>query len=699
MSGVRDILGPSGPLAASITGFEPREPQMRMAEKIENLLYGDTKITTFLCEAPTGVGKSCAYLTPALRYARDGNRIVIATANKTLQDQIVGKDLPALAHALNVDVRWALMKGVASYLCKYVVNLQRRLRTSKLTMDVLGLAEVRNWLETTQDGDQSFAPERLRKIWGMVSSPRDACLARECPNYEECFAFEARRKAMRSQIIVTNFHLLLTEVKLRGLLGESKLLPRFDFLVLDEADNLVPVARDIFGDRIGKRSLTSLVDSEIEIMEADDALRIFEDFWEAVENYLYSADYEVRLRKPGWVDTSAVRGKLLEMARGYRDHAEELIGEVSDEDKLECSRALNLANRCELLAERLEDFRGLSEESTSVYFAEQRRRNWFLVKKRIYLRELLRFVLSTQEYKVLLTSATLTGTFNDFGPLVDELGLEEKPYYAEAMSSVFDHKEQMRLMLPGDSLGHYAKQGFRTRFTDFVHEVALALGGRTMVLFTSWKALKEVEERLRRIRAPYEILVQEDGVPPAALAEKMRRDPVRGSVLLGTTSLWKGVDIPGDALQAVIVEKFPFASPKDPLMDWYEEHEEQVFKRRSVPIMLTNLRQGAGRLIRTKDDVGIVMLCDNRVLPPSQGGKPYGPKALMALPQCPRISSVGEAVDFLRSKGRLKREKLVAVAPPSESKPTKGVHGIGRVSMSELFSEMRKKGKRGKKKK
>lgn len=644
----REILGSAGPLVKSYPAFELRSGQIEMAGKIDELLASSDR--TLIAEAGTGTGKTASYLVPAIQLALDQKKkTVISTSNKALQDQVVRKDIPQLLAAMGADVSFSVLKGFSNYGCHYQADKRKRLKGLK--------AQVDEWLRVSETGDRSGAPLPIQLVWEEISTDADSCLRHQCEFFSSCFVFKAKARARESSIVVTNHHLLLLEMKLRAAKGGESLLPDFDFLVIDEADRIVDVARSVFGaqlSRAGLRRLLSQLGEDVPELQARAAelLPEVEDLWSELEDYI-RRKYRVRFMEPGWLCASRLQRGLA----GLSDDLDELYGEwkcrveIDPVASIRLYKMTALGSRLRVSKAALEDFSSLSDDSSSVYYARKVPDGWSLVKERIRLAEVAGAILGSSCYKTLLTSATLTTGSDGFGPLISELGLDPALTSTLVVESPFDYVQQARLLLPQD-LGPYDKPEFSRNLAGLIDGIAIALGGRTMALFTNWKNLRAVEELLRAKRSPYELLVQHDGMPVAELVERMRTDPAKGYVLLGTASFWKGVDIPGNALQAVVVEKFPFPPREDPVMDWYEKHEQDVFMRRMMPSMVLDLRQGVGRLIRTRDDVGLMVICDERAEPRS--GKFYGRKALAALPPAPRLRSVEDAIGFIRAKGRLK---------------------------------------------
>ncbi len=620
MADLASILGPGGALARSLGGYEHRPQQLEVASAVADALRDERPL---LVEAGTGTGKTLAYLVPA---ALSGKRVVVSTASKNLQEQILGKDIPLLTGVIDKKITAAVLKGVGNYVC-----LRRYAETADT--DDPELEKVSAWLATTTTGDRSelvTVPEDA-PVWRSVTTTPEARLGPKCPFFDRCFVTQARRRAARAELIIVNHHLFFADATLRD--AGARVLPDFDAVVFDEAHALEDVATEHFGVSFSSLRATAL---------ARDAERALPpESWRLVEEVKNRSEllFELLRRRLEGTAARAVAPADLFAAGERREawfaldaalealaaHAARREGE--EEAEAVARRAGDLRRDLAVVAE--------GDERRHVRWAETRGRALFLRASPVDVAPILhRHLPRTAIY----TSATLTaaGTF-DF--IRERLGLEDDTTELSVVSP-FDYPRNALLYLPRD-LPLPDHPGFPDAAVARMAELVELTGGRALLLFTSWRALRHAAAVLRP-RLPYPVLVQGES-PRGALLDSFRRDI--GSVLLATNSFREGVDVPGEALSLVVIDRLPFQPPDDPLAAAraarLEERGEDPFLRQHVPRAAIALKQAFGRLIRRHDDRGIVAILDARILKRS-----YGNDLLSTLPPAARTSSLEQARRF-----------------------------------------------------
>ncbi len=672
----REALAAGGVLALHIPGFAAREAQQRMAQAVEQTL---ATRGTLVCEAGTGTGKTYAYLVPALL---SGLRTLISTGTKTLQDQLFHRDLPLVRQALNRPVAVALLKGRANYVCLH------RMEQHSHTPDMIGgarvlrqLQKVRDWAGRTQSGDiaelSSLAEDA--EVWPYVTSTADNCLGQTCSSLEHCFLFRARRKANEADIVVVNHHLFFADMALRED-GFGELLPGVEAVVLDEAHQLAETAMQFFGTRFTSRQCQELVTDCIQAQreEAGDSPAI-----EDAANQVSDATREMRLALGP--DSRRAALALLQNTPAFaqaQTAMEQALTELVDALALARERGRALDN-CH---QRAQDLRARllaicqppAEGAGQVAWLETFSKAFLLNLTPLSVAEPFQSFCQRQKCAWIFTSATLS-VGDDFSHFCRGLGLVETEPNAEpnAKSNVEAgfmpalvgagfipalnvdsngeaNAAQRRCSRPSPPLTLRLESPFDFRnnalfylpenlpepsapdFTEHAVQAALPVlklsQGRAFLLFTSHRALQIAANLLAAEDLPYPLLVQGN----AARGELLRQFRAQGNaVLLGAGSFWEGVDVRGEALSCVIIDKLPFASPGDPVMEariaHMRSHGGEPFAQLQLPQAVIALKQGAGRLIRDVSDCGLLMVCDRRLV-----DKPYGRAFLTSLPPMPK---------------------------------------------------------------
>lgn len=633
-----DYLGPRGPLAKALKGYEHRPSQMAMADAVEDAFeHGGIS----LVEAGTGTGKTLAYLVPALM---SGQRIVISTGTRALQDQIMDHDLPFLERHLGVPVRAACMKGLSNYLCLRRFEEFKRSAVAGVPPFSRQLPIVQNWREISPSGDRSDLEdlEEGAAIWSYVQSGSDTRIGAKCTYHESCFVTKMRREAEAAQIIIVNHHLFFADLAMRGPFG-GQVLPDYDAVVFDEAHQIEDIATLFFGTQISTGRVERLARDAEAVLAANDGdtalprrLRDSSDAFFMALPDTPNGDNRTPLPR-GTFD------KKLEQRFFALDDALEALSE-------HCRLRRHKAESLSQMARRAGNLRdGLAKiadgaTSRSVPWLGRRGRGVTVGVSPVSVAGVLRDQLFRKTPSVVLTSATLT-TAGDFTFIKGRLGLEFEVDEL-TLPSPFDYPAQAGLYLARDLPDPRAP-----RYATLAAEEVLALcditGGGAFVLCTSVRMMRALAQECRAtlVDRGHRVFVQGEA-PKAKLLELFREEG--DAVLFATSSFWEGIDVPGNALRLVIIDKLPFQVPSDPLVQArctdLEERGGKPFMDLLVPAAALSLKQGFGRLIRSKKDIGLVAILDSRVIK-----KGYGRIFLESLPPASRCHSLDEARAFWSS--------------------------------------------------
>ena len=629
-----DIFGSEGPLQRALPDFRTRRQQVRMAEHLATAL---SERTPLVVEAGTGTGKTFAYLVPALL---SGLRVLISTGTRTLQDQLFAKDLPLVASALGMPARVALLKGRSNYLCRY------RLTRAGTQMALDGfegpdkwLAKVERWARTTQSGDLAEVAglSDSHRIWPQVTSTRDNCLGTRCEEFKRCHLVAARREAQEADVVIVNHHLLLADLALKED-GFGDLLGSADAVILDEAHQLPDLATQFFGASIGSRRIENVL-KEIGA-ESQGAPSRTSSAVHAVEDSL--RDLTERLPRGigrvSWAETPVpIDRPATELAESLQALAAELSESAQGSVVL-----TQLAERTSELAVGVERIASV-DDSEGARAVETFAKGFTLHLIPFDIAERFQSLVQSRRCSWIFTSATLS-IGEDFTHFTSRLGLTEAPTLR--IDSPFDYESQSLLYLP-KGLPQPAAPGFIPAMLDLSIPLIEASRGGAFLLFTSHRALAQGAALLRSHwgpKPPYNLYVQ--GEAPRELLLKAFREDGNG-VLLGTSSFWEGVDVKGSALRLVIIDKLPFASPDDPLVKARIAHIQtsggNAFMDYQLPEAALALKQGVGRLIRSEEDFGVVVICDRRII-----DKPYGRVFRSALPAMTVAQEPEEVSRFLK---------------------------------------------------
>ena len=588
-----------------------------------------------IAEAGTGTGKTFAYLVPALL---SGGKVIVSTGTKTLQDQLFDRDLPAVRDALASGASAALLKGRSNYVCLYRLGRARGEARLESREQVAQLSRIEQFSRTSTTGDRADladVPEDA-PIWAHATSTRENCLGQECPDYKDCFVMRARRNALAADVVVVNHHLFFADVVLRDE-GVAELLPACNTLVFDEAHQLPETARMFFGETLSSAQMAELArDLRVELRAAGGS----SPEHEVLANRLEKAARDLRLALgeagPRLAWSQAVKlpdfsSSLEGLLKALRDLEEPLAAQAERSEGLDsCARRAGAALSLLLRVQE--------EGAGEVRWVEVFGSAVQLHLTPLSSAELFRKQMSDHPRAWIFTSATLA-VGEDFGHFTRELGVPDAQ--TRRWASPFDFGRQALLYLPRGLPGDPNAPGFTEAVIEAALPVLRASGGRAFLLFTTLRALRKAHELLRE-RIGFPLLVQGTG-SRSELLERFRR--LGNAVLLGSQSFWEGVDVRGEALSVVIIDKLPFAPPDDPVLaariEELRAREGNPFTELQLPQAVLQLKQGAGRLIRDETDRGVLMLCDPRLVT-----KPYGRGIVRSLPPMKLTRELGEVQGF-----------------------------------------------------
>ena len=634
MLAVDDFLGPTGRLARQVEGFAYRPQQAAMAREVGATLEAGGVL---ICEAGTGTGKTFAYLVPVLL---SGRKVVVSTGTRNLQDQLYQRDVPRVRDVLGVPCTVAVLKGRANYLCTHRLEtawLEGRQRSRTLT-DLL--QRVRRWAARTERGDIAElvdVPEDA-PVWPLVTSTTDNCLGQECPSWSTCHLVEARRLAQEADVVIVNHHLLCADLALRGD-GFGELLPSADCYVIDEAHQLPETASDFFGHALSARQLQDLVrDIELESHReggtTPELLGAGERVGKGARDLRLA--FGVEARRAPWTEaagSAAVQSGLAELQAALAACVAALEARGDRGRGLDSCLA-----RAQALGQELRAF-GATEvaDPGEIRWLETFQTGFRLNRTPLDIADTFRAHLAARRGAWIFTSATLA-VGGDFAHFQHRLGIDEAR--TAEWDSPFDYRHQALWLLPR-GLPDPNDAGFNRAAADLSIEVLTASRGRGFLLYTSHRALGEAATYLPG-RLPYPLLVQ-GNAPKSELLERFRQ--LGNAVLLGTASFWEGVDVRGEALSVVIIDRLPFASPGDPVLqariDALRAEGGNPFREYQLPQAVIALKQGAGRLIRDVTDRGVLVVCDQRLL-----SRSYGQVFVRSLPPFRRTQDLEEVRRF-----------------------------------------------------
>lgn len=627
---MREIFAAGGPLSRHVAGYAPRAVQAEMAEAVAAAF---AQGRTLVVEAGTGIGKTFAYLVPALLA---GHRVVISTGTLNLQDQLFYRDLPRVREALGRPVRVALLKGRANYVCRH--RLAKALQQPAGRHEVVKLRQLQDWLARTDSGElqEVGALAEDDPLLPRVTSTADNCLGSKCEDFEQCFVVRARRNAQAADVLVVNHHLLFADFVLKEE-GFGQILPGAEAIIVDEAHQLPELATRFFGVRVSTRQLQDLAqDAADEAAQLGDIPQVRDA---AAQLAQAGAQLETAFAGMAGRETLAAfrrRGRAdasLAEAQAALQHLQALLAPMAERSVGMGAAVLRAGE----LTERLHALLAADTESR-VAWVEPVGRGGSLQATPIRVDEDFTRMREAHDGAWVFTSATLAAG-EDFSHFCGQLGLDDARTLR--LESPFDFEQQARLFLPR-GLPDPNDPAYAGRVAEIALPVIEASGGGAFVLCTSHRALREIAARLReRLKLP--LLVQGEG----SRTELLDAFTTAGdAVLVGTASFWEGVDVRGLALRVVIIDKLPFAALGDPVFEArlaaIREAGGEPFMDHQLPQAIMVLRQGAGRLIRDPGDCGLLVLCDPRLRT-----RAYGRRILEALPAMPEVESLAEASAWL----------------------------------------------------
>ena len=643
------IFSADGKLATAVANFRPRQSQTDMARAIAQAI---TEPSTLLAEAGTGTGKTFAYLVPALLW---GGKVIISTGTKNLQDQLFLRDIPVVRKALNAPVTVALLKGRANYLCHF--HLDRTLQNGRLTAreDVGYLRDISRFMKTTTTGDKAELakiPENAL-IWNLVTSTRDNCLGAECASYQDCFVMKARKEAQQADVVVVNHHLFFADVALKDT-GVAELLPTANTVIFDEAHQLPDTATLFFGESISTSQVLELCRDVLAegLTHARDGAD-----WGKVVTGVEKAARDLRLTFPVEVTRLAVN-QLAASSEFFPAlaHLRAMLQQMITTLASQAERAETI-EQCRVRAVEMESHYASwsaaanqttksndDAESANVLWIEAFSSSLQLHQTPLSIAPIFSKQREGTPRAWIFTSATLA-VKNDFSHYSNQLGLSEE--VSMSWPSPFDYANQALLYVPTD-LPVPNSPGYIDAVIDAALPVIEAAGGRAFLLCTTLRAVKRAAERLteefKKRGWDWPLLVQGE-LGRTELLDRFRS--AGNAVLIGSQSFWEGVDVRGDALSVVIIDKLPFAPPDDPVLAAriaeMEKRGMNGFMHHQLPEAIITLKQGAGRLIRDETDRGVLMICDPRLI-----SKPYGKRIWQSLPPFARSRELGSVISFLQ---------------------------------------------------
>ena len=630
------LLGPNGPFASRLQQFKVRDAQVAMAQAIEEVVSNKQ---TLLAESGTGTGKTFAYLVPLIR---SGKKTLISTGTKHLQEQLFHRDIPLVLDALAENTKVSLLKGRSNYLCLHRMQLLRGSARHLDKSQLHDLELISNWSSSSKSGDIGGLSEVAEdsRIWPNVTSTVDNCIGQSCSFFEDCYVNKARKEALASDVVVVNHHLFFADKSLKED-GFGALLPEVETVVFDEAHQLPDIASNFLGDSFSSWQVMELgVDTRAAEAQEKSLLPKLLPSLDEIDKAL--ADYRLSLglneRRVAWdeliAEVPALPKKLSSLANQLTDLSDILEkAAVVGEGLNRCyERSLELAQACQRLA-------NCDDDDSQVRWVEVARRTFRIHETPLNIGDELNQYFGNREQARVFTSATLSidGDFDHYQQLI---GLSSD-IQKETWESPFDYFNQAVLYVP-EAMPQPKSEEFASVLYERVLPILRASKGGAFVLFTSFKIMQSFEEQLSELDE-FTVLMQGE-TSKGELLKSFTSSP--NAVLLGTMSFWEGVDVPGDALRCVVIDKLPFESPFDPVIKArlakMQDDGENPFMNYQVPRAVITLRQGAGRLIRSSQDKGLLMVCDTRLR-----NTHYGQIFLNSLPRMRRTNNEEKICAFL----------------------------------------------------
>ncbi len=634
---MRDIFGPGGFLDRSmIGGYEHRPAQLEMAEAVDDAFENHHHA---ILEAGTGTGKTLAYLLPAIV---SGRRVVVSTATKSLQEQLYQKDVPFLQKHFAPEWKVAVMKGRSNFLCLSKMHAMGDQPTLKGMDEMDAFGQIRDWAKLTETGDRAeltFLPDDS-ELWSRIDARRDTCTGKKCPQFDQCFLTGMQQRAKEADLIIVNHHLFFADLALKHD-DFGSILPEYSAVVFDEAHEMEDVASDYFGQQISNFRFEELA------RDADQMMRLTRQGTPG----LLRRTQRIREKSRTFFDSFPSKEGRFPFSRNEREafleqNREAYDGLLNALKGLETEFAALTQKPEELLRiarrsfEIRQEFSFLfeSDERNYVYWYERRNKGVFLAATPIDISQILREHLFEAFDTVILTSATLT-VAGRFEFIRQRMGVDHAKECQ--LPPEFDYEHQALLYLP-ERIPDVRDAGFAAKAAEQIVALLDLTMGRAFCLFTSYVQMNDLFERVRN-QVDFPLLLQ-GTAPRTTLLERFKNTP--NSVLFATASFWQGVDVPGEQLSCVIVDRLPFAVPSDPIVAArvraLQDDGRNPFSEFQVPEAVLALKQGFGRLIRTKTDRGVLALLDTRI-----SRMPYGKIFFESLPRYRRTHDLGEVERFL----------------------------------------------------
>jgi ATP-dependent DNA helicase DinG len=633
---LENLFASDGPLAKIIKGYQPRASQVEMAMAIAKTI--DEK-QNLIAEAGTGTGKTIAYLLPAIL---SGKKVIISTGTKNLQDQLYNKDLPLLRKALSVPFSAALLKGRNNYLCSYRLHNAMHTNSGFSSEDASALAKINQWAGTTRSGDITEMPEvpESSPAWFYATSTIDNCLSQDCPNFSDCHLVKARKHAQEAEIVVVNHHLLCADWSIREI-GFGELLPDAEVIIIDEAHQLAETASNFLGISLGAKHFNDLAEETLAEYYKD--ATDMPDLRSACENLQHEIKdvrlaFGMELKRGEWQEiehnpkiSAAMQSQQAQMKK-LTDQLE--LASVKTKGLESCFK------RSQELEKRLQNI--LQDDSGKwIRWYETHKNSFTLNCTPLDIAAEFQEFMKHHQATWIFTSATLS-VAQRFDHFANNLGITDAK--SNSWESPFNYAEQSLFYHPR-GLVQPSHPDFTKKCVEYALPVLQASQGRAFFLFTSYRALNQAADLLKD-RLEYPLLIQGTR-PKSLLLEQFKK--YGNAVLLGTSSFWQGVDVRGDALSCVIIDKLPFASPGDPVLKArlhaMELQGKKPFFEHQIPHAVIALRQGIGRLIRDVNDRGILLVCDPRLLKRS-----YGQIFLDSVPPMSRTRDIEDVKAFFQNE-------------------------------------------------
>jgi len=633
MTELADIFGADGALARIVSGYSPRSGQIDMAEKIAAAIDTGQHL---IAEAGTGTGKTFAYLIPSIL---SGKRVIVSTGTKNLQDQLFNKDLPLIRKALsNRHFKASLLKGRANYLCTYRLDQALNSAFGHSREDAAALAQIQAWAKRTKVGDVSEVADVHDgdPVWFHATSTTDNCLGQNCPDYADCFLTKARKQAQEADIVVVNHHLLCADWSIRNT-GFGELLPDAEVVVIDEAHQLADIASNFLGVTLSGKQLNELAEDSLAefFTDAKDMPQLrtaCEDLQAEVKDLRLA--FGLELRRGEWREI-AENPKII----GALENVHQQLKRLSEQLERAAERTKGLEScfdRAEVMEDQLHTLIN-DEDGQWIKWFETYSKSFTLSRTPLDIAKEFSGFMRRHKATWIFTSATLS-VANKFEHFTKNLGLQGA--LSQSWESPFDYPKQALFYHP-KGLPQPNDPEFTDKIIEFILPVLVASRGRAFLLFTSHKALQRAAQLLEG-KIDYPLLVQ-GSRSKGLLLEQFQT--LGHAVLLATASFWEGVDVRGDTLSCVVIDKLPFASPGDPVLKArlhaMEQQGRNPFFEQQLPSAIIMLRQGVGRLIRDVNDRGVLMVCDPRLLKRS-----YGQLFLDSVPAMQRTRDIADVRRF-----------------------------------------------------